>query len=148
MSRELAARKAFYDVLINAVNVPGGSGNKVPISDYKAEGGANLYMVIESQTARDRSDFRTRRWDATLTLSICHKQDSSYTRDLVDDVCEQIENIITPGVASNNALPFQPTGWQFTNVSLNDVSYADFQVSTTETICIKFLTFNFIITKI
>jgi hypothetical protein len=147
MNRELAARKAFYYPLLGMINIPGGSGDKVPISDSKANEKDNLYILIESQTASDRSEFKTRRWNGTLSLTICHKQDDSYTRDIVDDICEQVEAILTPGIASLNGLQSE-SGWQITNVSLNDISYADFQISETQTICIKFLTFNFIITKI
>jgi hypothetical protein len=147
MSREKAARSSFYNVLVNTLLVPGGSGDKVPISDGKAETKAKLYVLIEGQTARGDSDFHRRRWNAGLSISIMHKQAASYTRDIVDDVCQQIEDIVTPGIAANNGLP-APSGWQITNVRLDDVSYADFQISDTETICVKFLTFNFIITKI
>ena len=147
MNRELAARKAFYSPLLNSINIPGGSGDKVPVSDGKANTNDRLYILIEAQSANNQSSFKTRRWQSSLSLTICHKQDDSYTRDIVDDVCEQIESILTPGNAEFNGLQSQ-SGWQVTNVSLNDVSYADFQISETETICIKFLTFNFIITKI
>lgn len=147
MNREQAARKAFYDVLVSSLQVPGGSGDKVPLSDGKAETRAKLYCLIDTQTARDISDFRRRRWNASLSMSIMHKQADSYTKDIVDNVCQQIEDIITPGNAASNGLPSQ-NGWEITNVSLDDVSYADFQISDIETICIKYLTFNFIITKI
>lgn len=146
MNRELAARKSFYTAILNTINVPGGSGN-VPVSDSKAETGLSLYILIEDQTGRQDSDFRNHRWTCTLSLAIVHKQESSYTRDIVDDVCEQIENIILPGKANVNGLPAQ-SGWQFTNVYLDDISYSDFQISETETICIKYITFNFITTKI
>lgn len=145
MNRELAVRTSFYSVLNGAINAP--DSTKVPVSDAKKESGESLYIIMDDQTANDRSDFRSRRWDATLMLSICHKQDSSYTKDIVDGVCEQIESIIVPNTADKNGLPIQ-SGWQITNVSLANVSYADFQISTTETICVKFITFNFIITKI
>lgn len=147
MSREKAARKAFYDILVNQINVPGQTVDKIPVSDGQATTKAKLYILIEDQTAQDQSDMRNRRWSASLTLSICHKQDSAYTRDIIDDVDQIIEDIITPGAASNNNLPTQ-SGWQITNVRLDNVDYADFQISSTESICIKFLTFNFIITKI
>lgn len=147
MSREKEARNAFYSAMVGALNIPGGSGDKIPVSDGKAETKARLYVLIESQTAVSDSDFRNRRWRATLSVSIMHKQMDSYTRDIVDDVGQQIEDIITPGIASQNGLPAQ-NGWQVTSIVLDNVSYADFQISDTETVCIKYLTFNFTITKI
>jgi hypothetical protein len=147
MNRELAARKAFFYPLFGFINIPGGSSDKVPVSDGKSNANDNLYILIESQTASDQSSFKTRRWNATLALTICHKQDDSYTRDIVDDVCEQVEAILIPGNSSEDGLQSE-LGWQITNVVLNDVSYADFQISETQTICMKYLTFNFIITKI
>lgn len=146
MSREKSARKAFYDVLVNQIDVPGQTVDKVPVSDGQATTKAKLYMLIEDQTAQDVSDMRNRRWNGSLVISICHKQGSSYTRDIIDDVAQEIEDIITPGAASQNGLPIQ-SGWQITNIRVDSVSYADFQISSTESICIKFLTFNFIITK-
>jgi hypothetical protein len=149
MNRELAARKAFYQVISNALVIPGGSGDKIPVFDNKADAGNRLYVLIEGQTARSNSDFRVRRWSGTVRLTILHIQDDSYTRDIVDSVTEQIEAIITPGKANENGLPDMSSfGWQITNVVLDDVSYADFQISETETICEKYLTFNLIITKI
>src|SRR3990172_1367734 len=113
MNRELAARKAFYSPLLNSINIPGGSGDKVPVSDGKANTNDRLYILIESQTASDASSFKTRRWNGSLSLTICHKQDDSYTRDIVDDVCEQIEAILIPGNAETNGLQSQ-SGWQVT----------------------------------
>lgn len=147
MSREKSARKAFYDVLAGSLAIPGGSGDKVPISDGQATTKAKLYVLIEDQTAQDDSDYKRRRWESTLVLSICHKQQSGYTRDIVDDIGEDIELILTPGIAANNGLPVV-NGWQVTNLRLGNVTYSDFQISDTETICIKFLTFNFKITKL
>lgn len=147
MNRELAARRAFFNAVSDQILVPGGSGNKVSVSDFKANTGDSLYVLIEAQTASGNSNFTRRSWNASLSLAIVHKQDDSYTRDIVDDVSEQIENILTPGIASLNGLEAQ-AGWNITNLTLVDVSYADFQISETETMCMKILNFNFIITKI
>jgi hypothetical protein len=143
MNREKFIRKSFFNSLSGVIDGPVG---KVPIFDDKADSGINIYMLIEGQTAREQGDFVNRRWNSTVTISINHKQDNSYTRDIVDDICESIETIITPGKRSEWVLPGNE--WGITNVYLSDVSYADFQISSTQTICVKYLTFNLLITKI
>lgn len=147
MSREKEIRKSFYTALANNIQIPGGSGEKIPVSDGKSETKAKLYILIEDQTAQRNEDFTKMRWNGTMKISICHKQADKYTRDIVDDVCDSIESKLMAGKASENSLPAL-SGWQLTNLYLADVSYLDFQISDNETICIKYLTYNFIITKI
>lgn len=139
MNREKAIRKAFFDALNNNISAP--------VFDGQAVGSLDLFVLLEDQSAQDISEFKTRRWNCSIVISLVQKQQSSYTKDIVDDLTEEIENILTPGPASQNALPNQ-SGWQFTNVRLDQVRYASFQISSTESICNKFLTFNFTITKI
>ena len=146
MNREKAIRTAFYSVL-NSIIYPAGSGIRIPISDGKAISKDKIYTLIESQTAQDSSDMRNKRWNASITITVIHKQKDSYTRDIVDDIGEEIESTILPGNAALNGLPEVP-GWKITNVYLGNIDYADFQINENETVCIKFLTFNFIINKI
>lgn len=144
MNREHEIRKAFFNAL-NSILI---SMGPVPIYDNKAEENSGLYILIEGQTARDTGDFRTRRWECTVTLSINHKQDISYTRDIVDEICDSVEGVITPGNNNNDFYLPTLTGWHVTNLYLSNVSYADFAVSSTQVICSKYITFNLIITKI
>jgi hypothetical protein len=140
MNREQAIRSAFYDQIKNALSI---DNVIVPVFDNKSDGGYKIYVLIQNQTATDDYDFNSFRYNCTIELCIVHKQDDSYTRDIVDLICDQIESAIFPNSRNSSVftLPVQ-TGWQFTNVKVGNVQYADLKTSATETVAMKFITFN------
>ncbi len=143
MDREKAFRSALYTLLNGSVVTPFGQlPTRVGVYDNKANTADNIFILIEDQSAQGNADFRNRKWESTCLLGLYHKQEDEYTREGVDSMCEQIEDLLTSSHPAANIMPIQ-NGWQFINIRLEDVRYADFQISNTQTICIKYLTFNF-----
>jgi hypothetical protein len=140
MNREKAIRKYFFDLISNSLVQPG-NANIIPVYDEKADSNVNIYVLLETQRANDDRDFIKKRWNATIEINIIHKQDDSYTKDIVDDICEQIEALIPYETTINNE-------WQITNNRLDSVDYGNLKISETQTICMKILTYSFKTTKI
>lgn len=140
MNRELAIRKSFYAALSGHISVP--------VFDGRAENNIDKYVVFDNQSADDNSNFASRSWNCTFDISICHKQKDSYTKDDVDAICEEIENIVLTGKVDTGLSGTEANGWGITNVLLNRVSYMDFKISETSTISIKYLSFTFKLQKL
>jgi hypothetical protein len=145
MDREKAIRAAFFTPLDGNLNY---SGSEVKIFDQKFEPNANStnYVLISNQSSQDQGNFNCFRWTSRITLQVISKTQSSVSSDVVDDIGEQIENIIFPGNPSQNGLT-QQTGWQILNVALESVNYTSIQITDTNSVITKILTFSLTITK-
>jgi hypothetical protein len=141
MNREKVIRQAYYNVLngnlsYNSINVP--------IYDEKVESNEDVYVLMVAQDAVDTGDFHRQSWISTITFDIVSKQYASVSKDIVDAVSEQIENIVKP-TASAIGLE-QQAGWQITNVRLSQVNYSEPGVDDMITI-FKTITFTQTISK-
>ena len=144
MNREQAVRKIFFDILTGKL-IRSDISQIIGVFDGQADT-SKVYVIFDRQTARFSGDFRNQVWDATFEMNIVHKQEFSYTKDIIDDICIQVEDIILPGNAAQNGLG-TVSGWNINTVSLDYIDYSDFRISSTETMCVKNLTFNFKIQK-
>jgi hypothetical protein len=142
-NRETAIRTAYYQALngnlsYNSVNVP--------ITDSIIPQGVSdspIYCVFDRQFStfnyKDGA-FSMQSWTSTIDILIISKQSTSVSKEIIDGIADQIESIITPSVTTNG-LPAQ-SGWQITNVFLDKTLFMPTQISGTQTIIQKGLTFT------
>lgn len=146
MDREKAIRLAYFEALDGNLTY---ESSQVQVFDNKFEPVANssTYVLFSNQSSQDQGNFSSFRWTSRITLQIVSKTQSAVSSDVVDDVGEQIEAIIFPGEPKTNGL-IQQSGWQIINVSLDSANYTTLELSPTNTVITKLLTFSQTITKI
>ena len=145
MDREKAIRTAYLTALQGNITY---DSSPVKIFDQKFEPNANdsNYILISNQSSQDQGNFTSFRWTTTIALQIVSKTQSATSTDVVDDIGQLIEGIIFPGDPSVNGL-IQQDGWQILNVSLESVNYSQLQITETNTVISKILSFSQTIIK-
>lgn len=140
MNRDKAVRMSFFDALNGELTY---NSVAVPISDMKLETDAPVYVLITRQTATlSPQNYDTFIWETTLTLEIHSVHQDSVTKDIVDEVGEQIEQIIIGTSPQDNGL-VQQEGWVIDNVYLSNSSYGgDYLKHGDSNYVIKLLTFT------
>ena len=149
MNREKAIRMGHYEAIKNALSY---DGNPVHVYDSATTGEVpdeNLYVLLTSQASVNESDFSRFRWNAVQTFEIVSKQMGSVSKDIVDDISEQIEQILMyvknqPGEGGM----IRQTGWEFMDVIVQNVNYIDFELSQNFYEITKVLQVSCIATKI
>lgn len=149
MNREKAGRDGFGNAIDGQL-----SYNSVPVNHYdevttNEVAGETTYVLLTQQTANNISDFRRFRWNCVQTVEIVSKQINSVSKDIVDEISEQIEQIIIyPDNQPGNGGLVVQTGWEFSDVLLESVSYTEFQLESNYYEITKVLNFSYIITKL
>lgn len=149
MNREKAIRNGIGDAVKNQLTY-----DTVPIKIYDAVttneiSGENTYCLLTQQTAQNTSDFRLFRWRFIQTVEIISKQYNSVSKDIVDDISEQIEQIIIyPDNQPGNHGMTPQTGWEFMDVQLDSVNYTEFELENNYYEISKILQFSGMATKI
>lgn len=127
MNREKAIRLKFFDIL-NTGNIQYDSGN-ISIWDEKAEDTTNnLYILLRDQTASATQTFCQDTWDCTMEIVIVNKQTDTISKDINDDISEQVENLLFDALAVGATYE----GWQIANVVLDSVNYSSLFLSATD----------------
>jgi hypothetical protein len=147
MNREQAIRTGFYQALNGNLTY---NSNPVSITDsILTQGSADspVYVVFDQQTANLNTSgaFRSQIWDCTINVFIISKQTFSVSKEILDTVAEQVETIVIPTVNATNVIA--PTGWQFTNMFLQQVNFKEVVLSATQSIIGKTLTFSLKVVK-
>lgn len=146
MNREQAIRKGFYDTLKTGIT---NNSNEVHIYDSSTIGNVpneKLYIIMTGQSALLQPEDCAFTWSCIQTLEIVHKQLGSATKEVVDNISEQIEQAIIY-VANGNGMTEQ-AGWEFHSVFLEQANYADFELAPNSREVTKILDFRVIVTKI
>lgn len=149
MNREKAVRMGFYDAIKNAL-----SYDSNPIHTYDSlttneVTNEMLYVLLTQQSSVNSADFRRFRWNCVQTIEITSKQYSSVSKDIVDDICEQIEQIITyPQNQPGNGYLAAQTGWEFSDILLESTNYIEVEISANYYEITKVLQFSCIATKL
>lgn len=150
MNREQAVRNGFFQTLEGmSVNIPGVGSVTVPVFSNKDESDQELYVLITSQFAQNRSDMAVKRWKCNIELEIYHTQQNSATYDYVDIVSDRIEQLTMPGNPNESGLTAQ-TGWRFNNLQLESVNSMTMRMGQAKArlTVAKMLQFSLIITQI
>ncbi len=149
MNREKAIRMGHYEAIKDSLSY---DGKPVHVYDSVTTGeepDENLYVLLTSQSSVNNSDFRRFRWNTVQSFEIVSKQLSSVSKDIVDDISEQIEQILmyVDNQPGNGGMISQP-GWEFQDVILESANYIDFELSQNFYEITKVLQISCIATKI
>lgn len=129
-------RKSFIETLTGEIVI---DGEEIEVLDEQA-GSSNIYVVLSSQNATENSTFSHFGSNAFIMVEIVHKQDSSTTKKIVDDIAEQILQLVKP-TPSTNGLVAQ-SGVQFLNVQVYGDRHVPFNLNDAETIVRRLLRFS------
>lgn len=142
MTREKAIRLKIYELLNGNVSY---ESSPVPVHDAVLQDDENnSYILLTLQRASNKSNFHQDTWDCEQDIEIYSKQMQSVSKDVVDDIAEQVETLIYQSLRSG----VNYNGWQINNVMLSTTENNAFMLSETKSIVSKFMTFRLTATKI
>jgi hypothetical protein len=117
MNRDRILRLAYFNALNGQLTY---NSAAVPISDSKLESDASVYVIIGAQTASNTefSDYNKYCWTTSISLEIHSVHQDSVSKDIVDEVGEQIEAIIIGDSQEDENGLVVESGWSITGVTL------------------------------
>jgi hypothetical protein len=149
MNREKAVRMGFYDAVKAALSYDGNAVHTYDSLTTNEVEDETQYVLLTQQSSINSSDFRRFRWNCIQTIEITSKQYSSVSKDIVDDICEQIEQIITyPQNQPGNGYLAAQSGWEFSDILLESTNYIEVEISANYYEITKVLQFSCIATKL
>ena len=131
-------REAYYTALNGQLTY---DASPVPVVDDKLEDDQNdtLYVVMSTQTAVDDSPFGKFDHETTMLLDIVYCPQDTVSKDVVDNVAQQIFNIILPTPETHG---LTATGVQITNVTVENDSYLSFVLSNSRSVMRRLIRFK------
>lgn len=148
MNREKAIRYGFGQALQGNISYDGAAVNIYDAITTNEVPNENLYVLLTGQTAINESTLHHYRWRCVQTIEIVSKQYSSVSKDIADDVGNQIENIILPTLKPGTGGMTEQEGWRFELQMLESVDYTEFELSTGYYEITKILQFSLLVTKL
>lgn len=132
-------RRAYYSLLNGAIML---NSNPVTIADDTTPMGdaSNIYVIMQHQGGPSKNNFGAFITTEKMILEIVSKGSSRVDTEVIDNIAGQILNLVCPS-PSANGLPPQ-NGLQIINVFLSDDRYLGYQVSKTNTLKRRILTFT------
>lgn len=92
-------RKAAYEALSGNLTHDGG---QVPVYDEKLGANTNnIYVLVQSQSTNTANTFSSFSQTGTLVLQVVHKSWDGVTKDVIEDISNQILQILFPNPQSN-----------------------------------------------
>lgn len=133
-------RSAFFSVIHNLITY---NGSYVPVVDdiSTLDDDANLYIILSSQTAVETSNFTHFVHDCTITIDIVHKTMYAVTKDVVDNIAQQILDRVYSGVTDNTLYDSQ---LQYVNLRKENDNYLTIELSS-GAIVRRILVFNLLV---
>ncbi len=136
MNREKVIRLYIHGLLNGTLAY---NATTIPVWDSKLEDKTNIYVIIEEQSANVIQKFpQQMAWECSINLFIVSKQQDTVSRDVVDDIAEQIETIVynalQNGVVTN--------GWQLNNMALASTEHSMFELLHSKMQVSKTMTFR------
>lgn len=149
MNREKAVRMGFYEAIKTALSYDGNAVHTYDSLTTNEVTNEMQYVLLTQQSSVNSSDFRRFRWNCIQTIEITSKQYSSVSKDIVDDIGEQIEQIITyPQSQPGNGYLAAQSGWEFSDILLESTNYIEVEISANYYEITKVLQFSCIATKL
>lgn len=149
MNRDKACRNGIGDAINGQLSYDGNQVHHYDEATTNEVPNEKLYVLLTQQTANNAADFTRFRWRCVQTVEIVSKQINSVSKDIVDDVGEQIEQIIIyPDNQPGNGGMIAQAGWEFSDVLLESVNYTEFQLENNFYEITKILNFSYIATKL
>ena len=149
MNRDKAVRMGFYDAIKTALTYDGNTVHSYDSLTTNEVTDEKQYVLLTQQSSVNNADFRRFRWNCIQTIEITSKQYSSVSKDIVDDISEQIEQIIIyPDNQPGNGGMAAQSGWEFTDALLESTNYIEVEISANYYEITKVLQFSCIATKL
>jgi hypothetical protein len=149
MNREKAVRMGFYDAIKTALSYDSVSVHTYDSLTTNEVENEKQYVLLTQQSGVNTADFRRFRWNCIQTIEVTSKQYSSVSKDIVDDISEQIEQrIIYPDNQPGNGGMIAQSGWEFTDILLESTNYIEVEISANHYEITKVLQFSCIATKL
>lgn len=149
MNRDKAVRMGFYDAVKTALSYDGNPVHSYDSLTTKEVPDEKQYVLLTQQSSVNSSDYRRFRWNCVQTIEITSKQYSSVSKDIVDDISEQIEQIIIyPENQPGNGGMITQSGWEFSDILLESASYIEVEIAANYYEITKVLQFSCIATKL
>jgi len=149
MNRDKAVRMGFYDAIKVALSYdsnPVRAYDSLTTNEVPDE---RQYVLLTQQSGVNSADFRRFRWNCIQTIEITSKQYSSVSKDIVDDISEQIEQIIIyPANQPGNGGMIAQSGWEFSDILLESTNYIEVEISANYYEITKVLQLSCIATKL
>ena len=92
-------RKAFFDALNNAIDIPNDPINKVPIVDEKLDLNItdnDLYMLIGGQQATQVNTKSTWADEVDLSITITNRRKATNSKTTIENIATQMLQVIFP----------------------------------------------------
>ena len=149
MNRDKAVRMGVYDAIKASLSYDGADVHVYDDATTNEAPVEKQYVLLTSQSAVNSSDYRRFRWNCVLTIEIVSKQLSSVSKDIVDDINEQIEQVIIyPQNQPGNGYMAPQNGWDFSDILLESSNYIEFELATNNYEITKVLQISCIATKL
>lgn len=149
MNRDKAVRMGFYDAIKAALSYDGNAVHAYDSLTTNEVENEKQYVLLTQQSGVNSADYRRFRWNCVQTLEITSKQYSSVSKDIVDDISEQIEQIIIyPANQPGDGGMIAQSGWEFSDILLESTNYIEVQLSANFYEITKVLQFSCIATKL
>jgi hypothetical protein len=131
--------KIFRDALIQALD---GNltydGSPVNVFNEQAEpGNNNTYVIISSQSSAQEPNLSGFGHQCMIMMDVITKQYHLVTKDVVDEVSEQITEILFPSVQANGLV--SQSGFQINCLAVESMNYMPMRISNTKTIIKKLI---------
>lgn len=149
MNREKAVRMGFYDAIKAALSYESNTVHTYDSLTTNEVQDEKQYVLLTQQSSVNNADFRRFRWNCVQTIEITSKQYSSVSKDIVDDISEQIEQIIIyPDNQPGNGGMIAQSGWEFSDILLESTNYIEVEISVNFYEITKVLQFSCVATKL
>lgn len=131
-------RLAFWNLLNGNLDY---EGVNVPVTDELLNTNSNYYVLLTNQTATPDETKTSFDAEATMTIDIVTKTGKSVTKDIADDIANQILTLLRPSPALHGLIP--PPDWQFLNLRKSDDRYMPASITGTSSIVRRIMQFSF-----
>ena len=139
----------FYDAIKAALSYDGNPVHTYDSLTTNEVTNEQQYVLLTQQSSVNNADFRRFRWDCVQTIEITSKQYSSVSKDIVDDISEQIEQIVIyPQNQPGNGYLAAQSGWEFSDILLESTNYIEVELSANYYEITKVLQISCIATKL
>jgi hypothetical protein len=135
-----ALRNACYEALNGNITVQvDGSGSEVKFFDGPADD-ENIYVILGAQSSNDRGNKANDAARCSITLDIVCKLEYSASKEYLDDVAQQIDNILRPTIKVNGLV--SQDGVQFGRLVRENGTYLDLYLTSTQVGQRKLVTYS------
>jgi hypothetical protein len=149
MNREVAIRMGYYEAIKDELSYDSNQVHAYDSATTNEVPDEKLYVLLAQQSSVNSGDYTRFRWNCVQTIEITSKQYSSVSKDIVDTISEQIEQLVIYPYAKPGKGSMSPQdGWEFSDILLESANYIEFELSDNYYEITKVLQISCIATKL